>query len=605
MAVTSPPAITALPAAPDPNNRATYNALAYPWSVAQAVLATQVGAVAANVFANATDAAASAGTATTQAGLATSNGAAQVALAVAQVGAATAKATLTAADALATAADRVQTGLDRTAAAASAAAAAALAGAFVGTSASSMAIAAGSKTFTTQAGEQYSAGIWMTAVSQADPANWMFGEVTSYSGTTLVIDVQTVGGSGTFADWNLSLAGPRGAQGIQGIPGALAGPATGVIDLLTGANIAGAATINLNTATGNRVHITGSGWNCTAVTLTRGPRTVIFDGIGTLTHHATNNNLPGAATITTAAGDRAIYESDGTTVYCIDYIKASGTAVVGGVSMVRSARTSNTALGVADNGKLIDITSGTFTQTLDAAATLGAGWWCYLRNSGSGTVTVDPNASETIDGVTTGALTPGLCVLLACDATGFSAQRIGTSPVVEVKESGTSWVAPMGVRSAKIRLVGGGSSGIFTGNTTRASGVGGGYLEKTLSVIPGAAYPYAVGAGGLSATSSVPFVNAGGATTFTAGGITYTANGGSPAARYSQCSGGTAVNGDINITGGCNSMLSSDLNGSVGGSTPLGSGGGQSCPATGYGAGGSPSGAATGSGTPGVLILEY
>ena len=97
---------------------------------------------------------------------------------------------------------------------------------------------------------------------------------------------------------------------------------TAVIDLNTGTAIASAATINLNTTTGNRVHITGT-TTITAVTLTRGPRTVIFDGILTLTHHATNNNLPGAANITTVAGDRAIYESDGTTVFCVSYTKAS------------------------------------------------------------------------------------------------------------------------------------------------------------------------------------------------------------------------------------------------------------------------------------------
>jgi hypothetical protein len=53
-------------------------------------------------------------------------------------------------------------------------------------------------------------------------------------------------------------------------------------------------------------------------------RLVVFDGILTLTHNATTNNLPGAANITTAAGDRAIYWSDGTTVYCMVYMPAAG-----------------------------------------------------------------------------------------------------------------------------------------------------------------------------------------------------------------------------------------------------------------------------------------
>ena len=80
---------------------------------------------------------------------------------------------------------------------------------------------------------------------------------------------------------------------------------TGVVDINTGSAIASASTINLDTATGNRVHITGT-TAITAVTLTRGPRTVIFDGVLTLTHNTTTNNLPAAANITTAAGDRAI-----------------------------------------------------------------------------------------------------------------------------------------------------------------------------------------------------------------------------------------------------------------------------------------------------------
>lgn len=60
MAATAPPVITALPAPPDPNDRSTFNARAYPWSVAQQTLATEVGAVAANVYANAEEATAAA-----------------------------------------------------------------------------------------------------------------------------------------------------------------------------------------------------------------------------------------------------------------------------------------------------------------------------------------------------------------------------------------------------------------------------------------------------------------------------------------------------------------------------------------------------------------
>ena len=81
----------------------------------------------------------------------------------------------------------------------------------------------------------------------------------------------------------------------------------GAMDWVKGANIASAATINLTTATGNAVHVTGT-TQIDAVTLGSGMwRLVIFDGALTLTHHATNNNLPGSANITTATNNHALY----------------------------------------------------------------------------------------------------------------------------------------------------------------------------------------------------------------------------------------------------------------------------------------------------------
>jgi hypothetical protein len=57
--------------------------------------------------------------------------------------------------------------------------------------------------------------------------------------------------------------------------------------------------------------------------------TLQFDGVLTMTHHATNLDLPGEANITTAAGDVATFQSTGSnTVQCINYTKADGTGVV-------------------------------------------------------------------------------------------------------------------------------------------------------------------------------------------------------------------------------------------------------------------------------------
>lgn len=59
--------------------------------------------------------------------------------------------------------------------------------------------------------------------------------------------------------------------------------------------------------------------------------------------------------------------------------------------------------------------SGTWTLTLPSAADLGPGWWCYVENSGTGTITVDPEGSDTVDGAATATVAPGETRLITCD----------------------------------------------------------------------------------------------------------------------------------------------------------------------------------------------
>lgn len=83
------------------------------------------------------------------------------------------------------------------------------------------------------------------------------------------------------------------------------------VNEVKGADIASASTINLTTATGNLVHVTGT-TTITAITIPSGAeRTVVFDGILTLTHNGTTLILPGGANITTAAGDTMKVRGDG------------------------------------------------------------------------------------------------------------------------------------------------------------------------------------------------------------------------------------------------------------------------------------------------------
>jgi hypothetical protein len=88
------------------------------------------------------------------------------------------------------------------------------------TSTTSLTIGTGALTLTTQSGLAYSVGARVRLSSTASPTNWMEGTVTSYAITQLAVQVDLVGGSGTFASWNINLAGQQGQQGPQGVTGA-------------------------------------------------------------------------------------------------------------------------------------------------------------------------------------------------------------------------------------------------------------------------------------------------------------------------------------------------------------------------------------------------
>jgi len=82
-------------------------------------------------------------------------------------------------------------------------------------------------------------------------------------------------------------------------------------------------------------------------------------------------------------------------------------------------RTSNIEFVAEDNGKIFEYTSGTFSQTLDAAATLKEGWSVYVFNSGTGVITLDPDSAELIEGAATLALYNGDSATIICTGTAF------------------------------------------------------------------------------------------------------------------------------------------------------------------------------------------
>ena len=372
MSIVSPPAITALPTPPDPNDRATFNARAYPWSVAQQTFGTQVGLVASNVYSNANEAFGQANNAAASAVAATNNGATQVALATTQAN-----------------------------------------------NAAASAVAA-----TNNGAAQVALAAQAAAISAAS-ANYK-----------------------------------------------------GLWSALTGA---------LNT-----------------------PASVSHNNV----FWALNNPLADVAA-------------------AIPGISAAWTQISGG-GIKRVTRTSNTQLTSVDASKIISMT-GTWTQTFAGAAALGDGWFCYLQNNGTGDITLDPNASELIDGLTSYIMYPGEVRLVQCD--GVALTSVILQAFVKVFTAAATNTKPPGYK-----YFGGFAWGAGGGGGTGGGGGGGGGGACVPFLLPDTAVPASssvvIGSGGVAGS-------AGGNTTI----FGITAYGGGAGTSQGGAGGGSASAG-IGTVGG-------------------------------------------------------
>ncbi|MBY3073393.1 hypothetical protein HFO71_24060 [Rhizobium laguerreae] len=89
---------------------------------------------------------------------------------------------------------------------------------------------------------------------------------------------------------------------------------------------------------------------------------------------------------------------------------------------IYAAKSSGYTAVAADNNAFHRCTAA-LTVALTAAATLGAGWHLLIFADG-GDVTIDPNASETINGAATTVVPNGNMAIVICDGTNFSAAGI-------------------------------------------------------------------------------------------------------------------------------------------------------------------------------------
>lgn len=230
-------------------------------------------------------------------------------------------------------------------------------------------------------------------------------------------------------------------------------------------------------------------------------------------------------------------------------------APVGAATLPRSPRTANTTLVQKDMGSLVDV-SGTFTQLFDAVGNLGPGWYCYIRNSGTGDVTLDASGTETIDGLTSFVMYPGESRLVQCDGTAL--RSIVVTPFYKVVTATANFIKPPGYNYFGGNLWAGGASGPLVLVSTTATAGGGGGGAGTPFLIPAsmvaASELVTIGAGGLANDASSSSVislpgNPGGASSFA--GITASGGLGGQTSTTATSSGGAGgFTNNPNGTGG-------------------------------------------------------
>lgn len=156
--------------------------------------------------------------------------------------------------------------------------------------------------------------------------------------------------------------------------------------------------------------------------------------------------------------------SDDTTIKTVDNV--GGTTDTAFAGLVH-ALTSNTQITtVYQNSALL--CTGTFTLSLLPAAEAGEGFYFIVKNQGTGTITIDPNASELVDGATTASIWPQGSAVFVCSGTAWHAAIDNrTAGGFSTGDTKTTWktTADPGWVMADDGTIGNASSGA----TTRAN----------------------------------------------------------------------------------------------------------------------------------------
>ena len=373
---------------------------------------------------------------------------------------------------------------------------------------------------------------------------WVFWNATSAGAFTVTAEISG-GGSVTIPRGGFVLAVGDGTDLKQAadlfadetpqLSGFL-DPNSNYIGVDQGTDLASAAPLVIGTD-GDYFDVTGT-TNFAAMTVAADRLFALqFDAILTMTHHATNLDLPGEANIITAAGDVAMFFATGAnTVQCIQYTRADGTAIVNDLVKDASPQlggfldpngnyigmdkggdiASASPLVVDTDGDYFDVTG----TTGFAAMTVAANRFFVLQFDAILTLTHHatnlnlPGGANIITAVGDRALffstgTDTVHCLAYTKASGLPVIVRGITDVQNFTTPGAdTWTkptapAPSANAKALIEIWGGGGSGKSNNSEVATGGGGGGYFTTIVPVASlGATESMTVGAGGAGALAS-------------------------------------------------------------------------------------------------------
>ena len=175
----------------------------------------------------------------------------------------------------------------------------------------------------------------------------------------------------------------------------------------------------------------------------------------------------------TAAGTWSSYQFGATTSSADAGILAGAglKAITTTLNQAISITTLNSSytLNISERAKLINWNGASGTIGFAASSTLGADWFCYIRNSGSSNISLDPNLVETINGATTLTLAPGNSCMIICDGTNFYTVGLSQTSAsgafdylsIDVSGTGNYTLATFELNRVSYNLI-----GTLTGNRT-------------------------------------------------------------------------------------------------------------------------------------------